>query len=274
MPMRPDHELHWADGANADPLPPDEGQMDVGYEGGETPGPGVIDYLFLVIFQWLEQVDRVFRGARQVWTEHWRFAIANAADHLYDIAESGSPFVITVRDPDTTHAYRYLRLAGGNGAGSSSIEGPQFAHVTTLTEIAMSWPMDVDSFNDSTNYESRVGLRFTSNAAHMAVIFKDEDNDGCWGYRVTDASGTTSVITEVLAVAGQTYQMRIEYSGGSPNGTVRFYIDDVLVGTVNNANVAVNTNAMTHCANVETSGEDIGHLHVGPITVSVDRRAA
>lgn len=260
----------WATGGSAAVVEPSAGVKAVGWEGGEEPPAEWFNWWQLLVYQWIALLDVVYRGVKVYTVEAWRFATAGLATFGWTAAGS---FAATIEEPSSTghlKGHRYLKIAGGTGVNSGTVEGLYFHHFTDTSDVDVEWSQSIDSYGTSTSYNVECGINFLGSITTYRIVFKKTAASAAWFYHVQDATGTTSATTGVTATAAQVYRMRIEYRGNAgSNSTVRFYIDGDLVATVTDANVPINDRGKIYIKNNAADGGTIGHLFVGPIAIAV-----
>lgn len=260
----------WATGGSAAIVEPSAGVKAVGWQGGEEPPAEWFNWWQLLVYQWIALLDVVYRGVKVYTVEAWRFATAGLATFGWTAAGS---FAATIEEPSSTghlKGHRYLKIAGGTGIASGTVEGLYFHRVTDTSDVDVEWSQAIDSYGTSASYNIECGLIFPAGPPTPVIKFKKTQASAAWFYHVQDATGTTSATTGVTATAAQVYRMRIEYRGNAgSNSTVRFYIDGELVATVTDANVPINDKCKFYAKNDAADGGTIGHLFVGPVAIAV-----
>lgn len=260
----------WATGGSAAIVEPSAGVKAVGWQGGEEPPAEWFNWWQLLVYRWIALLDVVYRGVKVYTVEAWRFATAGLATFGWTAAGS---FAATIEEPSSTghlKGHRYLKIAGGTGIASGTVEGLYFHRVTDTSDVDVEWSQAIDSYGTSASYNIECGLIFPAGPPTPVIKFKKTQASAAWFYHVEDATGTTSATTGVTATAAQVYRMRIEYRGNAGgNSTVRFYIDGELVATVTDANVPINDKCKFFAKNDAADGGTIGHLFVGPVAIAV-----
>lgn len=267
MADRPLKDPVWSTDADTTSEPSD-GYKAAGWEGGEEPPDRVMNWWQNLAYLWLLLWRYVYSG-RRVWSiERWHTTTAGLGTAYGWLGAVTSAFTVTVAAPSALMRHRYVQLSGGAGTDSALIGSNLFHYFDTNSDVDVEWTMCIATYGTSANYLVEAGIVM---GAGDLVVFEKDEASGAWFYRCqAAASSTTRATTGVTATAGQVYRMRIHYAGHATTPTARFWIDDVLVGTVTDNDVPrALTGAVRFYNNAIEAVNTVGAVYIGPVAIGV-----